>query len=331
MVKVGGYILGEFGNLIAGDPRSAPIVQFNLLHSKYHLCSVATRALLLSTYIKFINLFPEIKGQIQEVFKQDSNIRSSDAELQQRASEYLRLSVVASTDVLATVLEEMPPFPERESSILAILKKKKPGRAVEPIDVNAATKDTTTSAPQSMESSRPHASAPPAQQNGQTDLLVDVFGDMYSNQSQTTGNGLVNNVSNALGQNNLGAASNSAPIDNLEKLSWKNNGVLYENDILQIGVKAEYRLNLGRMTLFYGNKSAFPMMVTLIESPIFFKLQVNIDGIFQNVIHYYSLHFAGIQSDCVVRWRLSNKTSTSSKTRGLHGGCRGTSTTNYDY
>jgi AP-2 complex subunit alpha len=34
MVKVGGYILGEFGNLIAGDQRSSPLVQFQLLHSK---------------------------------------------------------------------------------------------------------------------------------------------------------------------------------------------------------------------------------------------------------------------------------------------------------
>ena len=34
MVKVGGYILGEFGNLIAGDVRSGPLVQFQLLHSK---------------------------------------------------------------------------------------------------------------------------------------------------------------------------------------------------------------------------------------------------------------------------------------------------------
>lgn len=131
MVKVGGYILGEFGNLIAGDSRSSPIVQFKLLHSKYHLCSPMTRALLLSTYIKFINLFPEIRSTIQEVFRQHSNLRSADAELQQRASEYLQLSIVASTDVLATVLEEMPSFPERESSILAVLKKKKPGRVPE--------------------------------------------------------------------------------------------------------------------------------------------------------------------------------------------------------
>lgn len=127
MVKVGGYILGEFGNLIAGDQRSSPSVQFQLLHSKvshgmivglerltifitlytffqYHLCSPMTRALLLSTYIKFVNLFPEIRSQIQDVFRQHSNLRSADAELQQRASEYLQLSIIASTDVLVIIL-----------------------------------------------------------------------------------------------------------------------------------------------------------------------------------------------------------------------------------
>ncbi|PIO34422.1 hypothetical protein AB205_0189560, partial [Aquarana catesbeiana] len=102
-----------------------PLIQFNLLHSKFHLCSVPTRALLLSAYIKFINLFPEIKPTIQDVLRSDSQLRNADVELQQRAVEYLRLSSIASNDILATVLEEMPPFPERESSILAKLKKKK--------------------------------------------------------------------------------------------------------------------------------------------------------------------------------------------------------------
>ena len=100
---ISGYILGEFGNLIAGDARSAPLVQFRLLHSKYHLCSIGTRGLLLTTYVKFINLFPEIKTVIEDIFKTDSNLRSSDAELQQRACEYLALSRVATLDVLATV------------------------------------------------------------------------------------------------------------------------------------------------------------------------------------------------------------------------------------
>eukprot|EP00057_Strongylocentrotus_purpuratus_P020616 XP_011675090.1 PREDICTED: LOW QUALITY PROTEIN: AP-2 complex subunit alpha [Strongylocentrotus purpuratus] len=130
MVKVGGYILGEFGNLIAGDKRSSPQVQLNLLHSKFHLCTAPTRGLLLSTYVKFINLFPEIKHIIQDVLRNDNQLRNADAELQQRAVEYLQLSVCTSADVLATVLEEMPPFPERESSLLAKLKKKKPTAVV---------------------------------------------------------------------------------------------------------------------------------------------------------------------------------------------------------
>lgn len=75
---------------------------------RYHLCSIATRALLLNTYVKFANLFPEIKPRIEAVLQQSSNIRNPDAELQQRSIEYLKLSQIATADVLATVLEEMP-------------------------------------------------------------------------------------------------------------------------------------------------------------------------------------------------------------------------------
>ena len=39
----------------------------------------------------------------------------------------------------------------------------------------------------------------------------------------------------------------------------KNNGVLFENDLLQIGVKSEYREDLGRLWVFYGNKTTFQL------------------------------------------------------------------------
>ncbi|CAH2318901.1 AP-2 complex subunit alpha-1 isoform X2 [Pelobates cultripes] len=243
MVKVGGYILGEFGNLIAGDPRSSPLVQFNLLHSKFHLCSVSTRALLLSTYIKFINLFPETKPTIQDVLRSDSQIRNADVELQQRAVEYLKLSSVASTDVLATVLEEMPPFPERESSILAKLKKKKGPGAVSEIEegkkdqnseingVEPTTSTASTPSPSAdllgLRSAPVTGSAAP----GSSNLLVDVFDTPP--------------VSAAPGNE-----------DNFLRFVCKNNGVLFENQLLQIGVKSEFRQNLGRMYLFYGNKTS---------------------------------------------------------------------------
>lgn len=42
---------------------------------------------------------------------------------------------------------------------------------------------------------------------------------------------------------------------------FKNNGVLFENDLIQIGVKSEFRQNLGRLGLFYGNKTQFALEV----------------------------------------------------------------------
>lgn len=107
MIKVGGYILGEFGNLIAGDPRSSALIQFQLLHSKFPFCSLSTRSLLLSTYVKFINLYPEIKGHIQTIFEQDGQSRNSDLELQQRSIEYLKLSHKADPDVMVRERERV--------------------------------------------------------------------------------------------------------------------------------------------------------------------------------------------------------------------------------
>ena len=149
----------------------------------------------------------------------------------------------------------MPPFPERDSTILAILKKKRPGRVVEPLDVTANREGGTTT------SATTTASAPSHQQNGQTDLLVDVLGDVYSQPGGTAGSVGLNSMNSTT---NSFASGSSVEVDNLKKLIWKNNGVLFENDLLQIGVKAEFRANLGRMTLFYGNKTAFPFVVSVV-------------------------------------------------------------------
>ncbi|KAK0144013.1 AP-2 complex subunit alpha-2 [Merluccius polli] len=303
LVKVGGYILGEFGNLIAGDSRSSPLVQFKLLHSKFHLCSVPTRALLLSAYIKFINLFPEVKGAIQEVLRSDSQLRNADVELQQRAVEYLRLSCIASTDILATVLEEMPPFPERESSILAKLKRKKgPGNLPNIEEVRqerekerslngtaehkdssdtasksspSVVQDIVTQAPGPTNRPRPVSSislmqtpylAPCA---APSVLLAGTMTSLYPSADllgpaappPSTGASLLVDVFS----DSLPAAAAPTPLDmspatasgdNFSRFICKNNGVLYENQLLQIGLKSEYRQNLGRIYVFFGNKTS---------------------------------------------------------------------------
>ncbi|OCT73213.1 AP-2 complex subunit alpha-1 isoform X1 [Xenopus laevis] len=291
MVKVGGYILGEFGNLIAGDPRSSPLVQFNLLHSKFHLCSVSTRALLLSTYIKFINLFPETKTTIQDVLRSDSQIRNADVELQQRAVEYLKLSSIASTDVLATVLEEMPPFPERESSILAKLKKKKGPGAVSELEegkkdqnseINGGVEPTTSTASTpspsadllGLRAAAVTGLAAPTPGN----LLVDVFSDTPTSSASVAPGAEDNFLSSGTAASEDPALPIAEADELLNKFVCKNNGVLFENQLLQIGVKSEFRQNLGRMYLFYGNKTSvqFQSFTPTVSYPGELQNQLNI-------------------------------------------------------
>lgn len=114
----------------------------------------------------------------------------------------------------ATVLEEMPVFPERESSILAVLKKKKPGRVPEndikehkspvPGAVNHSSQEerapTKTSAAASADLlglSTPPASQPAGP--GNTGVLVDMLGELYNSSGSPQPHS--NNVSGSGGQN----------------------------------------------------------------------------------------------------------------------------------
>ena len=74
-----------------------------------------------------------------------------------------------------------------------------------------------------------------------------------------------------------GAVNGAAAVtNNIAKFHCKSNGVLYENEILQviyrlqlpsicvvhlqIGVKTECRANLARLAIFYGNKTNLPFL-----------------------------------------------------------------------
>ena len=86
---MGGYVLGEFGHLIVEREGNGSQDQFELLHSKFPTSTDATKAMLLTTYAKFVNLYPELTDLIHPVFEEYGS--SMDAELQQRACEYVSL------------------------------------------------------------------------------------------------------------------------------------------------------------------------------------------------------------------------------------------------
>lgn len=96
----------------------------------------------------------------------------------------------------------MPAFPERESSILAVLKKKKPGRVPE-----NEIRESKSPAPNSNHHAEGSAiatntavnnssadllglSTPPSSQpTGNTGVLFDVLGDIYNVSNKATANG----------------------------------------------------------------------------------------------------------------------------------------------
>jgi AP-2 complex subunit alpha len=125
VVKVGGYIIGEFGYLLLeGDEDGGPAIsgaqQFAVLHQHFPKCSVETKCILLSSYAKLQNLYPELRALILPIFEAHTTVL--DPELQQRAVEYLHLPDL-SAETLSTVLDVMPAFPERASILEARLKR----------------------------------------------------------------------------------------------------------------------------------------------------------------------------------------------------------------
>lgn len=76
VVKVTGYILGEFGYLIASNPRTNRFLQLRALKSIYPFCSTSTKFILLTAFIKFLNAYPDMKQEIQSILRDKNTVIS---------------------------------------------------------------------------------------------------------------------------------------------------------------------------------------------------------------------------------------------------------------
>ncbi|CAG8695492.1 10290_t:CDS:2, partial [Acaulospora morrowiae] len=247
LVKIGGYILGEFGHLIANVNGASPIEQFRAIHSKFGMCTLQTRALLLTTYLKFINLFPEIKGEILSVFNQYRHVL--DSELQQRAVEYITIATMPNDNLLQTVCEEMPPFPERESALLSRLHQQHSDtedKRTWMIGSKDSYKEREISRMNSLairNNSYDFKGKSESNENDNKDLISGLEGlQITSEPSSYTASSST-------------SSSTSGSEKWLGKLLYSNEGVLYEDTQLQIGLKSEYHGHLGRFALYFGNKT----------------------------------------------------------------------------
>ncbi|GAA5886738.1 hypothetical protein JCM5296_006388 [Sporobolomyces johnsonii] len=294
IIKVGAYILGEYGHLVADEPGRSPIEQFQILHSRANSCSNATKALLLTTYFKWLNLFPEIREQIVAVFERYS--RLLDAELQQRACEYLAIANLPTEDLLQVVVDEMPPFPERESALLSRLIKKTGdtgdkrtwyigGREVNQGQDAERYKGFGRRKGKEVAVESPVAEAAPTMSNGGStseDLMASLAGLDLSSPSPSIDPSASPLPASAA---TSPAISTSSPVvatsptvstkphlpsttptptarkqithgaDKwLSRLVYNTEGILFEDAQLQVGIKCEFHGHLGRLALYFGNK-----------------------------------------------------------------------------
>ena len=280
LVRIGAYLLGEFGHLIADNKGSSPIEQFIYLHQKLHKVTTATRAMLLTCFVKMVNLFPEIRPQLLQVFQDYSQIL--DAELQQRACEYLTLANMPSDELLRTICDELPPFAERTSALLSRLHSKHANTSEKRTwviggkDANADPKEVfiaqqtglkrsfTALANGTIDSKSPTASLKsPTDTSGMSSRIPN-----GTNGTNTVHDldGLDMNGHSTVPMSPLKTpkATNFATAAHLsagwergyESLLFENQGVLYQDAQLQVGLRSEYRAATGVIILYFSNKSS---------------------------------------------------------------------------
>lgn len=115
LIKISCFLIGEYGYLIQKD--FPPFVQFQLFYNLYLKSSLNSRSMILSTFFKFLNYFPneEFVPNILDLFEIERS--SVDLEIQSRSNEYLNLFTLDNK--LLNIVRPLPPFETKRNHLLA--------------------------------------------------------------------------------------------------------------------------------------------------------------------------------------------------------------------
>ena len=307
LVKIAGYILGEFGHTIAEMPGSSAEDQLRVLHEQFMQAEPDTKALLLNTYAKLSHAYGEISASVGDVLR--ASATAMDQEVQQRSVEYLALGGAGLVGVKGQVLEMMPHFTERESIVQKTLSKSQADANAMPakmgggadgenggeseggprmggVSVNAPPPPPPDAIPNLLGDDDPPAAtgadpladdllgglgglglgggaaAPPAAPTSAADDLLGLGAPAAPSAPPAGGGSATDDLLGALGGG--APAAPAAPAAGgssaaLSALAVRNDGVLHEDGVVQIGVKMEFQAHQGRLALFFGNKAAAPL------------------------------------------------------------------------
>eukprot|EP00542_Grammatophora_oceanica_P017566 CAMPEP_0194033578 /NCGR_PEP_ID=MMETSP0009_2-20130614/6215_1 /TAXON_ID=210454 /ORGANISM="Grammatophora oceanica, Strain CCMP 410" /LENGTH=1000 /DNA_ID=CAMNT_0038674293 /DNA_START=103 /DNA_END=3105 /DNA_ORIENTATION=+ len=246
-VRVAAYVLGEFGFLIAERPGMSGEEQFRILHQHWATTDAQTRSILVSTYAKLANLYEECRPLVAPVLARCKN--SVDVELQQRAAEYASMREAFSPEAVEDLLREMPPFEDRRASALEERLRQKEG------DDSAAVKKAERPSPAQQRRQQQSAAAARAAEEAAAAQRTAKGGGGVSDDDEDEPDEVAPDTST--NGRTIGIPTEVIPAMRkaFSNLCTSQSGVLFENALLQVGVKHEYVGAQGRISVFFGNVS----------------------------------------------------------------------------
>lgn len=257
-VRVAAYIIGEFGFLIAERPGMSGEEQFRILHQHWATSDEKTRAILISTYAKLANLYEECRPLVAPVFARCKN--SVDVEIQQRSAEYAAMREAFSPEGVEDLLREMPPFEDKKQSALEQRLCEKEGedsatvaKAIRPSAAQKQRQAQSQAAARAAEEvaaqQQQHQQDAAAQKNSMNDPISPISPDGSPSSPEQTERPIIGIPKDVI------PAMRKA----FSNLCTSPSGVLFENSLLQVGVKHEYVGSQGRISVFFGNLSKTPL------------------------------------------------------------------------
>lgn len=279
VVAVAAYLLGEIGVNICEKSGMTGYDQFVALHQHFANASLKTQSLMLTTYVKLLNLYPDqIRDLVIEVFNKHST--SSQLELQQRSCEYIALSGI-SPDTVETVLNTMPPFPldEKENILLSIESSEGKSADRSAWSVDQGEKEASRAAYQDSRNARPSekaANEPTFKKPTETvTAAVDLLSlDDFSSPSSGPSTGL--------------SAAQAEQLRKQLRNAYLTKGLnakttLVENDIVQISISHDYRAHQGRLVLAIYNKGNYELRNLQFDFPSTEAINIRTQGPAQRV------------------------------------------------
>lgn len=307
VVKVGAYVLAEYGNFIANQPGKEPYKLFETLSRHWISVSASTKGMLLNAYVKLAVNFPDLKDEIISVL--EINSEHWDPDIQQRAVEYSQLLKEGGPidpAYTAYVLAKMPAYSEDIQNNNPLLKRiyalKAGAKTNDPTVLNelkkvaeeelyksrsymtqgSVARDLNTIGRESVNlggspsKTKPSAAVTTDLLGGDDDLLGSTTESSQDIQSHPYYQYCKDKI--AVGENTI-PTPNKLQLPSSNPQDWKSlliteNGVIFQDNNVTVNYKSSFQGSMGKIAMQFASKgsSISNVVVTLPNtSNIFFN------------------------------------------------------------